>query len=518
MFERDLDVAAKIDATYAQRLRSAISVCFLDTNAFSLADVPPEERLLIGARTTGRMGARHNPDVAREALEESKDEVERLFRRHSVVFIIGTGGKGTGAGTIFPLSQMVRQQKKLLVPIFVRPSFERHEVDKRRYDHALTVSQQFDRAQIRLMEILNDRGYDEGEPRPQAKVWERMNLPIARALRGLMYVLWDLSQVDPSDLSTMFAGYGRLRIAFAEIDPPEGLDPTDQQIDTAIRECCENPYYAFTRPIGTSLVCIQGDWSNVVDAKIKGGLAASAVVAGGVTPYVPLYARAPYSPRPWGVTAVFSEHTGVHAPIEVEWDWSMADAATARGSRVPEPPARPAEVITMPAPRVTAAAEPAAAEHAGSGDAAVPFATLSEFAVAVNRSDPRALALAGNGATTALAFDGLEVRKLLGTLWFRAVVPRLSSDWRGRILETLVNTVSVQNHTIRIGRQQRNLSDCSFDELQAFARTSTISDTMRPEIDLLITIGRLWGAEALSRVEFTGGTAGTRGRLAGLMG
>ena len=39
-----------------------------------------------------------------------------------------------------------------------------------------------------------------------------MNLPIARALRGLLYVLWDLSQVDPSDLSTLFAGPGRLRI------------------------------------------------------------------------------------------------------------------------------------------------------------------------------------------------------------------------------------------------------------------------------------------------------------------
>jgi hypothetical protein len=49
-----------------------------------------------------------------------------------------------------------------------------------------------------------------------------MNVPIARGLRGLIYVLWDLSQVDPSDLSILFAGKGRLRIGFGEIDPPEG--------------------------------------------------------------------------------------------------------------------------------------------------------------------------------------------------------------------------------------------------------------------------------------------------------
>src|SRR6185369_13638637 len=136
-----------------------------------------------------------------------------------------TGGKGTGAGTMFPLAEMARQQKKLVIPIFVRPSFERHEVDKRRYDHALNVVAQFDAAKIRLMEILNDRGYTDENPQAQSVVWERMNLPIARSLRGLIYVLWDLSQVDPSDLSTLFAGDGRFRIAFAELDPPADQDP-----------------------------------------------------------------------------------------------------------------------------------------------------------------------------------------------------------------------------------------------------------------------------------------------------
>jgi hypothetical protein len=46
-----------------------------------------------------------------------------------------------------------------VLPVFVRPSFERHEVDKRRYDHALHVGLQFDEARIRLIEILNDRAY-----------------------------------------------------------------------------------------------------------------------------------------------------------------------------------------------------------------------------------------------------------------------------------------------------------------------------------------------------------------------
>src|SRR5262249_17816785 len=231
--------------------------------------IPAEERLVIGAQTARHLGSRHDPEVARRALEESKAAVEALLRPYTVVILIGTGGKGTGAGTIVPIAQMARQQRKLVIPIFVRPSFEWHEVEKRRYDHALTISGQFDAAAIRFIEILNDRGYSSTNPQPQNTVWERMNRPIARGLRGLLYVLSDLSQVDPSDLSMLFAGQGRLRIGFAEIDPPAGGDPTDEQVDQAVRICWDNPYALFSKPVGTSLICIQGLWSNLVDGRLK---------------------------------------------------------------------------------------------------------------------------------------------------------------------------------------------------------------------------------------------------------
>ena len=183
-FRRDLAVTQKTDPRYAERLRRAVTTRFLDTNEFALSDLPKEERLLIGARTTGRLGARHDPEVALRALDESRSEVEALFSRYSIIILIGTGGKGTGSGTMFPLAQIARQQKKLVIPIFVRPSFERHEVDKRHYDHAVRAIEQFDSAGIRLIEILNDRGYAEHDPQPQPVVWERMNVPIARGLRG----------------------------------------------------------------------------------------------------------------------------------------------------------------------------------------------------------------------------------------------------------------------------------------------------------------------------------------------
>ena len=498
-FRRDLAVTQKTDPRHAERLRSAVTTRFLDTNEFALSDLLREERCLIGARTTGRLGARHDPEVALRALEESRSEVEELFSRYSIIILIGTGGKGTGSGTMFPLARIARQQKKLVIPIFVRPSFERHEVDKRHYDHAVRAIEQFDAAGIRLIEILNDRGYAEHDPQPQPVVWERMNVPIARGLRGLIYVLWDLSQVDPSDLSILFAGKGRLRIGFAEIDPPEGCDPSDELVEHAARRCCDNPYYAFHKPAGTSLICIEGDWSNLVDAQIKGRVA----VAMGVdakSPYSPLYARVVGMPRPWGVTALFAEYTGTQQPLEI--DWSLEGGVRTTATMVEPIAAEDAPLAAAKTPGPVKQPRASSDQKVVDPPRARAFTTFREFAVALNRSDPAALALAGDGATFDMPVDRTELRRLLGTMWFRTVLNRLPRDWRERLLHVLIENATVPDHVVKRGRQTIRLRELSYEELEEMSSKTSVPDSIRPDLDLMIAVGRFWGADAVKRFRF----------------
>src|SRR6188508_3468528 len=87
--------------------------------------------------------------------------------------------------------------------------------------------------------------------------------------------------------------------------------------------------------------------------------------------------------------------------------------------------AGPVEVVSVAREDETPQADVAADTPAASAAASPAFASLWEFAVAVNRSNPVALALAQEGAVT-MPIDGSEVRRLLGTVWFRTVVPRLS--------------------------------------------------------------------------------------------
>ena len=502
LFARDAAIAQKTDAAYAERLRRAITTRFLDTNEFSLEQVPEEERLLIGRATTHGLGSRHDPTLAARALEESRDQILTLIESYSIVVIIGTGGKGTGAGTMFPLADIVRRHCKLVLPVFVRPSFERHEVDKRRYDHALHVGLQFDEAKIRLIEILNDHAYSDRDPQPQAVVWERMNLPIARGLRGLIHVLWDLSEVDPSDLSILLAGNGRMRIGFGEIDSPEGHDPTDAQVREAVDACWQNPYCAFGKLPGTSLVCIQGDWSNLADAKIKSEIAARALGNVPDARYNPLYARAVHAPRPWGVTALFTEYTGAHEPMPLVWS-----------SRVER---NAGSLATVGEPRTVPAIEAADQRERKVGPL---FATVGDLARALNRLDPIALELAAREPRPDILIDGPTVRKLVGAVWFRSIFPKLSSSWRERLLAALAGSVLIPNHGLSRGRQSIHLADGSYEDLKAIAASMTVSGEAAADLQLVLAIAGFWGEDARSRLQFVDVSAPERSsRLSALFG
>ena len=115
--------------------------------------------------------------------------------------------------------------------------------------------------------------------------------------------------------------------------------------------------------------------------------------------------------------------------------------------------------------------------------------------------------MARDGAATEIAVDGLEVKKLLGTMWFRTVVPRLSEQWRTRLFEALVKDVVVVNHMVKVGRRLMPLGELTMSQVSELATNLSLADSVRPALDLLVTIGRLWGDGALARLRFSDAAA-----------
>ena len=236
------------------------------------------------------------------------------------------------------------------------------------------------------------------------------------------------------------------------------------------------------------MICIQGDWSNVVDARIKGRLATFAMGGADQSPYTPLSARALPAGRPWGVTALFTEFTGVHEPLPLEW--------TIKPSALQLRPAAndtPAEAVAD----VAAIAPDAARVDAPPSPAMV---SVLEFAKALNRLDAKALELAA-GPAPHTPVDGAEVRKLVGTFWFGAVFARLSESWRERLFDALVGSFEIPNHALRRGRHPVTLANATCDELKELDKTM-VAGPAATDVKLLLAIASLWGSDALKRVRF----------------
>jgi hypothetical protein len=87
-------------------------------------------------------------------------------------------------------------------------------------------------------------------------------------------------------------------------------------------------------------------------------------------------------------------------------------------------------------------------------------------------------------------------------MWFRTVLNRLPRDWRERLLHVLIENATVPDHVVKRGRQTIRLRELSYEELEEMSSKTSVPDSIRPDLDLMIAVGRFWGADAVKRVRF----------------
>jgi hypothetical protein len=259
-------------------------------------------------------------------------------------------------------------------------------------------------------------------------------------------------------------------------------------------------------------VCIQGDWSNLADAKIKTEIAARALGHVPDARYNPLYARAVHAPRPWGVTALFTEYTGAHEPMPLVWNSN--DMLVER--KVSDEAILDAPAFVGTPPLALPVIEAAAPIERTAGPL---FATVGDLARALNRRDPIALEIAARDPERDISIEGATVRKLVVAIWFRSVFPKFSSAWQERLLDALAASVVIPNHVLLRGRQPIRLADGSYDDLKAIASSTTVSGAAGADLHLVLAILGLWGEDARSRLQFLDVAAPERSsRLGALFG
>ena len=126
----------------------------VNTDAQHLFRCEVSHRLAIGQNLTRGLGAGANPDLGRQAAEESRHDIEKALEGADMVFLaVGMGG-GTGTGASPVIAQIAKESGALTVAVVSRPfSFEANLRKKNAEEGIARLKDQVDT----LIVIDNDR-------------------------------------------------------------------------------------------------------------------------------------------------------------------------------------------------------------------------------------------------------------------------------------------------------------------------------------------------------------------------
>ncbi|MBI2936357.1 MAG: cell division protein FtsZ [Chloroflexi bacterium] len=93
----------------------------VNTDAQALMRCETPTRFQIGERLTRGLGVGGDPEVGRQAAEESQDELSELVRGADLVFLAAGMGGGTGTGSIAVIAELARAAGALTVATVTKP-------------------------------------------------------------------------------------------------------------------------------------------------------------------------------------------------------------------------------------------------------------------------------------------------------------------------------------------------------------------------------------------------------------
>jgi len=126
----------------------------INTDAQALAKSNADKKLHIGGKITKGLGAGGDPEVGRQAAEESKDDLFEALEGADMVFVTAGMGGGTGTGGAPIIAQIGRELGSLTIGVVTKPfSFE----GKRRATSADEGVRNLKQKLNTLITIPNDR-------------------------------------------------------------------------------------------------------------------------------------------------------------------------------------------------------------------------------------------------------------------------------------------------------------------------------------------------------------------------
>ncbi len=142
-----------VDRMIAEDLQG-VEFIAINTDSQALKKIDSDLKLQIGEKLTRGLGAGARPEIGRQAIAESEDEVRRVLDGADLVFVTAGMGGGTGTGAAPTVGRIAREQGALAIAIVTKPfRFE----GKKRMKHAEIGLKELRRTVDTMIVVPNER-------------------------------------------------------------------------------------------------------------------------------------------------------------------------------------------------------------------------------------------------------------------------------------------------------------------------------------------------------------------------
>ena len=206
----------------------------MNTDGQALKSSQAQVTLQIGKKLTRGLGAGARPEVGRQALAESEEEVRRALEGADLVFVTAGMGGGTGTGAAPMVAQIARDMGALTIGVVTKPfSFE----GKKREKQAMQGLAELRRAVDTMILVPNDRLLSvvpKGTSFKDAlKKADEVLLHATQGISDLIRVTGEIN-VDFADVRTVMAARGPALMG-------TGFGEGDNRAQEAAQEAISSP-------------------------------------------------------------------------------------------------------------------------------------------------------------------------------------------------------------------------------------------------------------------------------------
>ncbi|MGH7477373.1 MAG: cell division protein FtsZ [Longimicrobiales bacterium] len=180
----------------------------INTDSQALKTSRAQIKIQIGKKLTRGLGAGARPEIGRQAIEESREEVQRALDGADMVFVTCGMGGGTGTGAAPMIAEIAREMGALTIGIVTRPFMFEGKKRMRQADQGLT---ELKRAADTMIVVPNERLLSvcgKGTSfRDALKKADEVLLHATQGISDLIQVTGEVN-VDFADVRTVMASRG----------------------------------------------------------------------------------------------------------------------------------------------------------------------------------------------------------------------------------------------------------------------------------------------------------------------